>query len=99
MGEGVGDRALEELLGSDAEGAFRGQARVQSGERFEETRGFLRPGPRGGVVPGVLAVGERQRPVEEIADVREDLPRGPDRGLRLELGEVVRRARTALPPR
>ena len=90
--EGVSDRALEETLGGTVERFARGQVVIKLFDGGIETIHLGVPWQRGGVVPGLLALSDGEGPVEEIAQVREDL-RGRARLVsNVEAGEVVRGA-------
>src|SRR5476649_1279461 len=57
-----------------------------------KARSIRRPTLRLGVVPRLLAVTQRERPVEKVAEVREDLTRSLRRVANLERRKTLRRA-------
>jgi len=71
--EGIGERALEEFFGRGVELLWAGEKVVEAFEGVEEALDFVRPGERSGIVPAGLAFGHGEGPVEEVADVGEDL--------------------------
>ena len=90
--EGVSNRALEETLGGAAERFAGGQVVIKLSDGSVKTIHLGVPWQRGGVVPGLLALSDGEGPVEEIAQVREDL-RGRARFVSdVEAGEMFRGA-------
>ena len=90
--QGVGDGALEEAFGGALERLGRSEIIVKFLDGGEETLDFGVPWQRRRVVPGLLALRDRERPVKEIADVREDL-RGSARFVAdMVSGEAIGRA-------
>ena len=75
MGQRVGDGALKQLLGRATESRVRRQEIVETLEACEETLDFGFPRLRGSGLPDMLSLGHPQSPVEQVADVREDLQR------------------------
>src|SRR5262249_4844346 len=69
----VGDRALEDALGWDGERRLRRQVVVEALHGREKAFDLAVPFERRRIVPRLGALRLRQRPVEQIADVREDL--------------------------
>ena len=91
VGERVGDRPLEELLGRGRERRVGGEGRVEPREAGVEPRDLLLPGERLRVLPRGRPVGHRHGPVEEVPDVREDLARRLRRRADLQRFEAFRR--------
>src|SRR5450755_1629186 len=77
--ERIGNRTLKDFRGRKSERRVGREARVECLESREESRDVRFPGRRRRFLPLVLAAGERESPVEEIADVRENLTRSPRR--------------------
>src|SRR5262249_30457035 len=75
VGEGVGDRCLEQALRLASNGRAGSEAGVETAQAVEEARHVQFPGPRRRVVPVLPTIGERQRPVQQVADMREYLRR------------------------
>ena len=75
MVEHIGDGTLEKFFGGDVELVGAGEIVVETLEGVEETLDFIGPGQGCGIMPSLLAFGHGQGPVEQIADVREDLHR------------------------
>ncbi len=69
----VGDRTLEEAFGGTVERLGRGQVIVEFLQSGEEALDFSVPGKRRGVVPGLLALRDGERPIEKVAQMGEDL--------------------------
>src|SRR5207249_9012172 len=95
--EGVGDRTLKELLGGAAERCIGREVRVERLQSGEKARDVGLPVLRRAVVPGFLALRYRRRPVEQVADVRENLARRARTLLRAEVREPCGRAAHRLP--
>ena len=72
MGEGVGDRSLEEPLGGAGELAGAGQGVVEAAQGGEEALRSLGPGQRRRLLPRLASLDQRHCPVEEVAEVGED---------------------------
>src|SRR5437879_5811078 len=72
VGQRVGHRSLEQLSGWRSERIGRRQVSVEGGQGGEETLDFAVPRERIGLVKLLLAFRDRQRPVEQVADVGED---------------------------
>src|SRR5580765_4866272 len=92
MRQRVGNRTLNEPFGCDCERRVRLQVVVEAFERVEETRGLGVPRERRRIVPRLRAPRDRQRPVEQIADVRENRRRRSRRVADAEFREARRRA-------
>ncbi len=89
MVEGVGDRTLEEFFGRGVEGLGAGEIVVELLEGSEKAVDFVLPEQGLGIVPCGLALGHGEGPIEQIAQMGEDL-RGRTRGFRgAEIGEGV----------
>jgi hypothetical protein len=90
--ERIGNGALEEAFERAVERLARGEVVVKPFCGGEETVDFgvPRQGPR--VVPGLIAFGDRQGPVEEIAHMGEDLRGGARLVADVKAAEVVGRA-------
>src|SRR5689334_9463097 len=73
--ERVSDRTLKESLEGHAECRLAGEIVVERGKRAEEARTVLAPRLHGRVLPPLGALRHRERPIEEVAHVREDLRR------------------------
>ena len=73
VSESVCDGALEEAVGGRLEGSIGGQVRVEGGKGGEEALLLRGPGERLRVMPALVALGDRKRPIEEVAYVGEDL--------------------------
>src|SRR5262245_1668584 len=72
MPDRVGDRALKELLLRTGDRLGRSEPLVETRERGVKARGLVFPGKRLRALPDLLAARMRQRPVEQIPDVRQD---------------------------
>jgi hypothetical protein len=72
--ECVGDGALEELLGRRLQRLAGGQIRIEYLQGSEEALRVFLPIERWGIVPLAFSLGQRESPVEEIANMGEDLP-------------------------
>ena len=70
----ISNRPLEQLLCRTSKRRITGQSLIELSQRLEEAIDFLIPRERLRVLPSLLPVGERQRPVVQIADVSQDLP-------------------------
>ena len=90
--ERVGDGPLKQFLGRKSKGFLRRQAPVESPERGKEARDFPLPGLRRRIAPNVFPLGKADRPIEQVADVRQDLTRRARPGRHLELREFFRSA-------
>src|SRR5438093_6843865 len=97
VGEGVGDRTLEELLRRIAERPIRSEQVVQGPELGEEAGHLGVPGKRLAILPTLDSLGEPAGPVEQVPDVSQDLGRGARCGPRLERRELRRRSPDRLP--
>ena len=75
MRQRVGNRALKQSLRLACERRVRREVVVEPLQRVVEAGNLCVPLERRRVVPRLLALRDRQRPVEQIADVREDLRR------------------------
>src|SRR5205085_12089957 len=73
MGKSVGNRALKELLRSGGERRAGSKVIVESLKRTKKPHYFLRPGERNGILPGLLALGDGEGPVKEIAHVGQNV--------------------------
>src|SRR5262249_6384147 len=73
--ERVGDRALEELLGGTRQRLTRCQTLVELRQAGMEACDLLVPESWFGRIPRLGAVADRTPPIEQIADMREDLER------------------------
>ena len=71
--QGVGDWPLEELLGRSGERLARGHVGVEGFEAREKAPNALIPRDRHGVVPFLGAPGNCERPLEQVAEMRQDL--------------------------
>jgi len=89
VSKGVGQRSLEEAFGRGVERFFGAEIIVKLFHSGKEAIEFRVPGQRSGIVPGLLALGDGESPVKEIAHVGEDL-RGSARFVSdVEAGEMV----------
>ena len=87
--QGVGDGALEEFFRGGVEGLWTGEIVIEFLECGKEAMDFVLPEQGLRIVPGGLALGHGERPIEEIAEVGEDM-NGSARGLGgAEIGEGV----------
>jgi hypothetical protein len=99
MGQRVGDWSLEELFSGDMPFSPGSEIVFQLRQSGKEALDFLLPRKRRGVVPSLLALRYRERPIEQVADVRQYLA-GRARGVRsAKVSEGVGAPSTALPPR
>jgi hypothetical protein len=73
VGESIGDGALEEALRRRIERSGRSEECVKGRECVEEALLLRGPGERLGVVPTLVALGDGECPMEQIAHVGEDL--------------------------
>src|SRR5512140_2784243 len=89
--ERVRDRPREYLRRGVRERPARLKPRVEALERGEEPRDLLVPRKTDGVVPDGFSVRHRERPVEEVAHVREDLDGRAHARARAEVREALRR--------
>lgn len=71
--EGIGNRSLEEFFGRLAERLGRGEVVVELLESPMKAGDFGIPSERLGIMPNLLAARDGKTPVEEVADVRQDL--------------------------
>jgi hypothetical protein len=71
--EGICDWALKKFVNGSVKFAGAGKEVVEALQGLEETLHFIGPREGGRVMPNRFATGHRERPVEEVADVREDL--------------------------
>src|SRR4051794_41162381 len=69
----IGHGSLKEAFRFGTERRVPGEKSVEPRERVEESCDICGPRLRSRFAPGVLAARERDRPVEQIADVRENL--------------------------
>src|SRR5580698_9776141 len=76
VGQGVGDGTLEDFLGGELQGRAGGQQVVEGFEGREETGFALVPGEDWGFLPFGRALGLRERPIEKIAEVRDEFAGG-----------------------
>src|SRR5688572_19729614 len=72
MRQRIGDGTLNELLRRAPQSRVAGQQGVKPLERREETRRFISPRQRLGVLPPLVPFRERVRPVEQVAEVGEN---------------------------
>ena len=72
-------------------GAPEAEVRVECREARVKPRDVLIPRLRRGVLPALLALREREAPVQQVADVRENLACRARRGSGLKLRELCRR--------
>src|ERR1035437_654946 len=89
--ERVRDRPGEPLRRGIRERPARLKPRVEALERGEEPGDLLVPRERRGVLPDGFPVRHRERPVEEVAHVAEDLERRAPVLARMEVAEALRR--------
>jgi hypothetical protein len=80
MGKGVGDRTLEDLARLVAEGIVGREVFVEGTKGGEEPGTVGVPRCRLRVRPRLLTPCLRQRPIHQVAEVRQDLRRCPGRG-------------------
>ena len=73
VGERVSDGALEESLGRSLERGGGSQVGIESGECGEEALLFRGPVEGLRVLPALIALGNGERPMEQVAHVGEDL--------------------------
>src|SRR3977135_364957 len=71
--ERIGDWTLKQFFGSKFQRCIRSEAVVELPKRVKESRNLLLPGQRRRVAPNLLPFGETNSPLEQIADVCEDL--------------------------
>src|SRR5215472_5548122 len=90
--ERVGDGALEEAFEGPVEGLGRRQVVVEFLYRSEKPLDFGVPAQGCGVVPSLLAVRDRERPVKQVAHVHKDLHGRARLVADMERAEMVRRA-------
>jgi hypothetical protein len=74
--ESVGERTLEEFFGWGVKLFGAGEKVIEALERVEEALDFVGPGKGLRGVPGGLAFGHGEGPIEKVADVGKDLDRG-----------------------
>src|ERR1019366_4815879 len=67
-------RALKQPLGLGTQWDSAGQTAIECLQPRKESRGIRLPGPRLGIMPRLFSIRYRQRPVEQIANVRQNLP-------------------------
>jgi hypothetical protein len=75
MRERVGDGTLEEQLGWTFQRSIGGEVSVEPIEGREQSLDLLVPRQWRGIVPLLFASGDREGPIEQIADVGQDLGR------------------------
>lgn len=90
VSEGVGDRALEQLFRDDMQGIGGRKAVVEGLECGKEPLLLAGPGERLGIAPRLFAVDDGKRPIEQIADVGQDLARSAGAVGGAKIGNVVR---------
>lgn len=88
MREGVGDGALEEAIDGRVEFGTRREVGIEGAKRGEKPLLFGGPRKRLGVVPGGTSLHHGNRPVEEVAHMRQDLDGAAARTV--EIGEALR---------
>src|SRR5438270_965597 len=76
MRQRVGDRALKELLGRHSEQRVAREIIIERFERAEESGAVRLPFLAGRVDPALVPFCHRERPIEQIAQVRENLRGG-----------------------
>ena len=97
--EGISDRALKQPFHGTGEWRFGSKTLVKSFQRGKEASRSLLPGERRGIVPSLFALGKGKRPVEQVADVGQDLG-GRASGLAgAKFGKSAGAPRNAFPPR
>jgi hypothetical protein len=74
--ERICNRALKEFFRRAGERGIGGEIIVERFYGSEKALGAFVPGKRRGIVPVLLAVGLAERPIEQIAQMREDLATG-----------------------
>jgi hypothetical protein len=74
--EDVGERALEKFFGRGMKRIRAGEKVIEALERVEEALDFVGPGEGRRVVPGGLPFGHGECPLEQVADVGENLGGG-----------------------
>ena len=89
--------ALEYLLGLFAERCARGQVSIERGQRFVESLDALLPRHHRRIVPFRLSLRLRKRPINQIAQVRENLPRRPGVLRNAKVREIRRRIGQGFP--
>src|ERR1700680_390549 len=98
MRQRVGDGRLKELLRVNAERRLFGQQGVEAPKCVEKAIDVV--GPRAGrnSVPGLLAADHAARPIEQIADVGEDLSRSSRLLRHAKTPETLRHVAQSLSP-
>src|SRR5271156_5360656 len=94
--EGIGDGALKEFFGGSAERSARGEIIIEGLKGGEKSGGIFIPNAGRRIVPGVIPFRERERPIYEVAHVRENLAGGAHSGSCLECREAGRGAADSL---
>jgi len=90
MIQGIGKRTLEEFFGRCVKLLGSSEIVIEPLERIEEALHLVGPGLGRRIVPGLLPLGHAERPVEKIADVREDLDGSTAILARLEIDVALR---------
>ncbi len=90
MGERIGNWALEKLLGRGVERRIGGEESVEGLQRLKEAALLFGPWARLRGLPALLPDGRCQRPVKEVAQVRENLH--GQAACAVESGKVIGRA-------
>src|SRR5579863_1284164 len=89
VGQGVGHRTLKYFSQRSLHGLARSEEVVELFQRGEKSLRFLFPRERLRVVPGAPALGDGQSPIQQIADVGENLARRAHARARLKVGETL----------
>src|SRR5207302_10369137 len=79
MTESICDRTLEELFNRSLQKLVGGEVVIECFQSAEQPVHVFVPGLGRGVVPFALAVGHRQSPVQQIAEMGKDIAGSPDR--------------------
>jgi hypothetical protein len=89
--QSVSNRTLEQTFRRPAERLTRGEIRIERCECGEKARDLVLPWHRCRIVPRVMTAREAERPIEEVAHVRENLRGCARAGRDGESGKFLRR--------
>ncbi len=90
MRERIGDGALKELLRRFVQKIVGSEVSIECFKSSEATLHFRIPCKSSGTMPTLLPLGYRQRPVHQVADMRENIDWRPRVLRRSKLSECVR---------
>jgi hypothetical protein len=79
MGQGVGQRPLDQLFDGTLERPIRRQRGIEQGQAIEESRHLEVPVVAAGGIPLDVAVGDGHAPRHQVGHVGDDSDRGPGR--------------------